>query len=72
MNKEEILFHLKQRCKKYLAEDLSKTKLYTSIMNILEIPDSFNYIGFITSINLLKDLGFSNDEATKLYAILIS
>lgn len=73
MKKDKILAILKEKCQTLCNEhqEGSKKRIYESIMNILNSPDAFSFIDIGTSLNILIDLGYSKNEAIKLYEVLI-
>ena len=73
MKKDKILAILKEKCQTLCNEhqEGSKKRIYESIMNILNSPDAFSFIDAGTSLNILIDLGYSKNEAIKLYQTLI-
>ncbi len=73
MKKEKLLTNLKVKCQTLMAEQTKSTKkqIYATIMKILDTPNAFNFIDAGTSLNVLIDLGYSKEEAVKIYEQLI-
>lgn len=72
MKKDKILDNLRKQCDDLVMKCSSNTKrqVYMSILNILSLPNPFNYLDTVTAFNILSDLGYSKDEAVKMYTAL--
>ena len=76
MDKNEIIIKLKEKCSILLKKaknesDEKKVKLYSTIFNILNNKNAFDKIDAKIALNILFDLGLSNQDALKIYNQLI-
>ena len=74
MKKLKILNDMKEICQNLIIKHKNSVKepIYQSIMKILATPNAFEFIDASTSLNILLDLGYTKEEAAKLYKILIN
>ena len=70
--KQELNKLLLEKCEQKLVENDSDKAQYESIKKILSHEDCFDKIPFEVAMNILSDLGFSDDDALELYKKLIA
>ena len=68
--KEQIYKDLNKICQKKLQNEPEKQQIYQNIQKILSYKNAFEQINFEVAINILYDLGYSKQDALKIYKLL--
>ena len=69
--KQKIYNELIVLCKKKI-ETSQKPEKFEKILKIIQTEDAFERMTFDISMNILLDLGFSNNDALEVYKKLIA